>query len=147
MASLKKLAISATGTMDVRDAAGQLVSDENGQWSITMHSPGTKIYQAAKHRYDESRSSTLATLLGKDDDKSTPEDETRRVAEFLADVTISFNNFDYEGRQGREAYKAAYMDIEIGHVAEDMNKYLGKRANFLPKKQPDLSDSSGKQPG
>lgn len=147
MASLKKLAISATGTMLVRDATGALVSDENGQWSITVHSPGTKQYQAAKHRFDENRNNTLAAILGKGETKQNPEDETRAVAEFLADVTISFNNFDYEGKHGREAYKAAYMDLEIGHVAIDLNKYLGDRGNFLPAKQLASSDSSDMQHG
>lgn len=147
MASLKKLAINATGTMLVRDAAGELVSDENGQWGITVHSPGTKEFQAAKHRYDEKRNNTLASIIGKGDTKRTAADDHADIAEFLADVTISFDNFDYEGKKGREAYKAAYMDLEIGHVAADLNKFLGDRGNFWTPKGAASSASSGKQPG
>jgi len=147
MASLKKLAITSTGVFLVRDAAGKLVEDENGQWSITVHSPGTKQFQKAKHAYDEKRSNALAAIMGRDDSKRTPEDDARDVADFLAAVTVSFNNFDYEGKKGHEAYKAAYMDIEIGHVADGLNKFLGDRGNFLPTKADDSSNTSDKSPG
>ena len=147
MASIKKLAINKTGEFLVRDAAGELVEDENGQWSITVLSPGTKEFQKAKHAYDEKRSNTLAVLLGREDSKRSPEDDVRDVAEFLAAVTVSFNNFDNDGKVGYEAFKNAYMDPAIGHVPEELNKYLGNRANFLPPKPDDLSNTSDNTPG
>lgn len=147
MSSLKKLAINPTGDFTVRDARGDVV-EENGQpWTITVHSPGTKEFQKAKHDFDQKRStSTVALMTGKDV-KRTPEDEAREVAEFLAAVTISFNGFDYEGKVGHAAYVKAYSDIEIGHVADGLNKYLGDRANFLPPKPSDSSNSSDTQLG
>lgn len=147
MASIKKLAITKTGVFMVRDAAGKLVEDEQGPWSITVHSPGTKEFQKAKHAYDEKRSNALAAIMGREDTKRSPEDDAKDVAEFLAAVTVSFNNFDYEGQKGHEAYKKAYMDMEIGHVADGLNKFLGDRGNFLPPKPDDLSNTSGNMPG
>ncbi len=148
MASLKKLAIEATGTMEVKDAAGEVVKNDDGSvWSITTYSPGTKEFQKAKHAFDEKRSNGLTALIGGKDQKRSPEDDTRDVAEFLAAVTVSFNGFDYEGKKGYEAYKAAYMDLEIGHVAEDLNKFLGKRGNFVKKPAPTSNDTSGSLPG
>src|SRR6185369_1395583 len=141
MANIEKLAIAKTGVFMVRDAVGKLVEDENGPWSITVHSPGTKEFQKAKHAYDEKRSDALAAIMGRGDTKRAPEDDTRDVAEFLAAVTISFDNFDYEGQKGYEAYKRAYMDLEIGHVADGLNKFLGDRGNFLPPKPGDSSNT------
>jgi len=147
MASIKKLAIAKTGVFMVRDAAGKLVEDENGPWSITVHSPGTKEFQKAKHAYDEKRSNALAAIMGRDDSKRAPEDDAKDVADFLASVTVSFNNFDYEGQKGHEAHKKAYMDMEIGHVADGLNKFLGDRGNFLPPKPDASSNTSGNMPG
>lgn len=149
MTSLKKLSILPTGTMAVRDARGDEVVDEvtGEKWSITAHSPGTKEYQKAKHAFDAARSDITIEAMKGGDVKRAVEEELRMTAEFLAAVTISFNGFDYEGRKGYEAYKAAYMDLEIGHVAADFNRYLGNRGNFLPPKANPLSDTSGTQPG
>ena len=150
MPSLKKLAILPEGTMAVRDARGDIVTDETtgAEWSITVHSPGTKEFQKAKHTFDAKRSdSTLALMSGKGDTKREAEEEQKHVAEFLASVTKSFNGFDYEGRHGYEAYKAAYLDLEIAHVASDLNKYLGNRGNFLPPKATPSSNTFGTQPG
>lgn len=148
MSSLKKLAIELTGIMEVRDAAGAVMSDENGVWSITHHSPGSKPFQKAKHTYDEKRSNSITALMtGKGDAKRGPDEDLRDTAEFLAAITISFNGFDYEGKLGYEAYKAAYMDLEIGHVANDLNKYLGDRGNYLKAKPQTSNDMSDTQPG
>lgn len=148
MTSIKKLAILPQGTMNVRDARGDEVTDEatGEKWSITFHSPGTKEYQKALHKFDTARSDvTIAAMKG--ETKRAVEDEAKHTAEFLADVTISLNGFDYEGRKGHEANKAMYLDLEIGHIAKDANRYLGDRGNFLPPKVPTLSDTSDTQLG
>lgn len=147
MPSLKKLAILPQGTMPVRDARGdKVVGDDGVEWSITAHSPGTKEYQKALHAYETARSDiTIAAMKG--DTKRAVEDDAVHTATFLAAVTISFNGFDYEGRSGYEAYKAAYLDLEIGHIAKDLNKYLGDRGNFLPPKAPPSSNTSDILPG
>lgn len=144
MTSIKKLAIEATGTMPVRDAAGNL---EEG-WSITFHSPGTKAFQKAKHAFDEKRSNNLTAMMtGKSDSKRTAEDDNQDLAAFLAAVTVSLNGFDYEGAKGFEAAKAMYADLEIGHIAIDSNKYLGDRGNFVKAKPMTLSATSDNLPG
>lgn len=148
MSSIKKLAIEATGEFEVRDAAGNLVEENGKAWTITVHSPGTKAFQKAKHTFDQARSNSLTAMMtGKGDSKRTADDEVKEVAEFLAGVTVSLNNFDYEGGKGYEAIKAMYMDLEIGHVANDLNKFLGDRGNFLKAKPITSSNTSDNQPG
>lgn len=148
MFNIKKLAILAVANMIVRDAAGNTVQDEAGNdCSITFHSPGTKTYQKALHAFNEKKSGGLSAIMKGQSDKKDPAQDTLDLADFLAAVTVSFNNFDYEGKVGHAAYRAAYADIEIGHVADDANKFLGNRGNFLPPAATDSPEQSGTQPG
>ena len=150
MTNIKSLAIASTGVFVVRDASGEAqFNDAGAPMTITVASPGTKQFQQAKHNFEKKKSnSVMALMTGKGDEQKGWEDDTRDLAEFLADVTVSFDNFDYEGRSaGKEAYKAAYSDIEIGHIADGLNKYLGERGNFKKPAPTASPSSSGTQPG
>lgn len=148
MASLKKLAIEPTGTMEVEDAAGNVMRNEDGSvWSITFHSPGTKEFQKAYHAFNEKKKGGLKAVFARGQEKTDPAQDVNDLADFLAAVTISFNNFDYEGRGGHAAFRAAYADIEVGHVAEQANKYLGDRGNFWKPPAPSSAEQSGTSPG
>lgn len=149
MTNLKKLAIASTGIYIVRDAEGNAQFNDTGApMTITVVSPGTKQFQQAKHNFEKKASSSLMALMGKGDEKSNWETSNGNVAEFLADVTVSFNGFDYEGRPaGKETFMAAYADIEIGHIAEGLNKFLGERGNFKKPAPTASPSSSGTQLG
>lgn len=130
MFNIKKLAIASEADMPVTDPTGAAVfDDEKRPLSITFMSPGTREFQKAKHKFDELVNEMNMTRL-KGNKVEEGEHEKAR-AEFFAAVTKSFNNFDYEGRGGYEAYKTAYLDPEIGHITEDANKFLGDRGNFF----------------
>lgn len=149
MKSLKSLAILPTGKYVVTDAAGAVQYQEDGTtpMTITHHSPGTKIFQSALHDFNAKSKGGLAALMKGKEDKTDPEAETRDLAVFLAAVTISFDGFDYEGMRGNAMFRAAYEDVSIGHVAEGLNQYMGKRGNYLPAQATTSSNSSASQPG
>lgn len=149
MKNLKSLAIEPIGKFPVKDAAGNVIYQDDGKtsWTITHHSPGTKVFQNALHAFNEKKSGGLSAIINGKDTKRTPEQDAQDLAVFLAAVTISFDGFDYEGRTGNAAYRAAFEDIEIGHVANDFNKYLGDRGNYLKAPAPTSNDSSASQPG
>lgn len=133
MINIKFLAIAMSATMPVCNVAGEpQFNDAGNALTITFHSPGTKKFQQAKHNFEKKKSnSVMALMSGKSDQARSWEDDARELAEFLADVTISLDNFDYEGRApGKDTFMALYMDIEIGHIAESANKFLGDRGNF-----------------
>lgn len=144
MFNIKKLAIASTAAMPVVDPKGSPVKGDDGTpLSITLKGPGTREFNSAKHRYDE-RVNELNMLRLKGGKVEEGVTEKAR-AEFFADVTVSFNGFDYDGRGGYEAYKAAYLDPEIGHITEDVNKFLADRGNFYigsPKPSLSTSDTS-----
>lgn len=135
MFNIKSLAILATAVLALRNAEGEPQFDANEQpMSITLYGPGSKQFQAAKHKNEErTQARAFARMQGKADAKQTAADKVRERAEFLAACTVSFDNFAYEGLTGYEMFVAAYSDIEIGHVADDADKFISERANFLPK--------------
>jgi len=149
MKNLKSLAILPTGKYPVTDAAGKVQYQEDGTTplTITHHSPGTKKFQAALHDFNKKKSGSLSSLLNGKEQKDDPDADARDLAAFLAEITISFDGFDYEGRTGGAAFRAAYEDLEIGHVAAGLNKYAGDRGNYLPARGAASNDSSASQLG
>lgn len=131
--NLRIFAISATGTMPIRDAAGepQFAADGETPLSITFHSPGSKAYQRAKHAADQRNNDrVMARMQGKTTDKQTAEEKAAERAELLAACTISINGADLDGETGHTAWKALYSDPELGHIADDADKFLADRGNF-----------------
>lgn len=149
MKNLKSLAILPVGKYQVTDAKGNVQYQEDGvtPLTITHHSPGTKIFQSALHDFNSKKSGGLSALLKGKEEKKDPAADARDLAVFLAAITISFDGFDYEGRVGNAAYRAAYEDLEIGHVAAGFNQYAGDRGNYLPEPVTTSTDSSDSQPG
>ena len=133
MFNIKTLAIALTADMPVRNAAGEAQFDETGApLTITLHSPGSKPYQQAKHAAEVCNNNRVfARMQGTGDEKQSADDKLAEQAKFLAACTTSFNGFGIEGLAGYVLFKTVYSDIEIGHIAEDASKFLASRANFL----------------
>lgn len=134
MFNIKSLAILATAVMPVRNAAGEPQTDAAGNpISITLYGPASKQFQAAKHKAeDRNNTRAFARMQGKSEGKLTVAEKINERAEFLTTCTVSFNGFGMDDLTGRELHLAVFSDIEIGHLAEDAEKFLGERANFLP---------------
>lgn len=130
---IRTLAISKTGEVPVRNASGEKQYDADGKpLSITVHSPGTKAFNAAQHARQLRNSDRMVNKMqGKADGKQTAEDATEERAEFLTAITISFNNFGIDGHTGRAMFASVYGDLELGHIADDVEKFVGDRANFI----------------
>jgi hypothetical protein len=148
MKNLKSLAILPTGKYPVTDAKGAVQYQEDGTpWTITHHSPGTKIFQSALHDFTTKKNGGLSALFSGKDNKRDSDADNEDLAVFLAAITISFDGFDYEGMRGNAGFRAAYKDLEIGHIPAGFNKYAGDRGNYLPEQATTSSDSSASQPG
>lgn len=129
---IRTLAISKTGEVPVRNASGEKQYDGDKPLSITVHSPGTKAFNAAQHaRQLRNSERMMDKMQGKADGKQTAEDAAEERAEFLTAITISFNNFGVDGLTGKAAFAKIYGDLELGHIADDVEKYVGSRANFI----------------
>jgi hypothetical protein len=143
--NIKKLAIASQADMPIKDPKGApAINDDDVPLSVTLMSPGTRKYQSAKHKYDETINELTVRRM-KGGTVAEGEQEKAR-AEFFATVTLSFNGFDYEGQNGYEGYKAAYQDTEID-LAEQVNTWLGDRGNFFTGQSKNSSSTSGTQHG
>lgn len=149
MLNITSTAIASAAAMTVRNAAGEPLSDAAGNpITITLYGPGSKQYQAAKHRAEE-RNNTRAfsRMQGKAEGKISAAEKLAERAEFLAACTVSFDGFAYNDLTGREAHLAAYADIKIGHIADEVEKFIAERANFLPRPASNSYSTSVTQPG
>lgn len=143
--NIKNLAIANTADMPVRDASGEPQFDGDGNAvTITLYSPGSKEYQKAKHAAEERNSTRVfSRMQGRGENKLSAQDKVTERAEFLAACTASFNNFDDGDTGGYELFKRTYADIEIGHIADDAERFLNDRGNFKKVSQPNSPSTSG----
>ncbi|RYF70393.1 MAG: hypothetical protein EOO22_14415 [Comamonadaceae bacterium] len=128
---LRTLAIAQTADMPVRDAGGEIVKNGDDAVSITFHSPGSKAFQKAKHARDERNSTrVMARMQGKSEGRLSADEALAERAEFLAACTVTINNATFSDKRGHEGFKALFSDLELGHIADDAEKFLGERGNF-----------------
>lgn len=133
MYDISQQAVSETATIDLETATGDMMmvpnpngGDEKIQASVTIFGPGSKVHARATAK--RNRAVVEAVRRGA---KKLKDDEQREIdATFLAEVTASFNGFTYKDMSGFEMFKAAYMDISIGFIAEQVNRGLNDWANF-----------------
>lgn len=125
MFEISRLAVNETTDIHLRGADEELLYDENNRpISITVNGPGTKAF--AKAQQAKNKAMMEYIRKGKNKADTTLEDN----AEFLARVTVSFNNFQYKGMSGYEQFKACYLDQSIGFISEQVGKELGDWSNF-----------------
>jgi hypothetical protein len=153
---IRKLAISQTADMPIKDVDGEIVTDEKGkEISITFFSPGSREHVKARTELQEevmreieeekdSKKTTKAKAKSKPEGDESEEVDaaTKRTAKFLARITKSLNGFDYPG--GPEAL---FLDPSLGHITEDADRFVMKRGNFKPNSATDSSNSSVTKPG
>jgi len=124
---ISKLAVSPTSTIELEDAEGDNLLNDNGEpISITVYGPGSRQYlkaQAARNR-------GILEYVRKGGKKMKDDDQREMDAEFLAACTVSFNGFSYKGLTGCDLFKSVYLDPSIGFIAEQVNKAIGDWANF-----------------
>lgn len=132
------LAVSATAALHVKNAAGELMfADEERTLPIRIHvhGPGSKAYGVV-----EARQSSRALKRMEDNDgkvtAASPEERSKSVAEDLASITSSFENFDYqpdpdaEPLVGEDLFRAVYANQSLGFIAKQVSKFVGDWGNF-----------------
>lgn len=126
--SIKNFAVSETARLPLRDSADSPMYAENGsEMAVTVYGPGSKQYAAAQTKQSNRLMNRLRS--GKKVDQS-PEDKLKEQAEFLADITHSFENVDLDGLTGRALAMAIYTDQSLGFVSDQVAKFTGDWANF-----------------
>jgi hypothetical protein len=125
-ASLK---VASTGTIHVKNAAGEPLYDGEKPVRIIVHSPGSRAFSTVEAR----RTARTLRRLNDNDGKvtaPTAEEAQAETAEDLAAVTIAFENLSYGDKQGTDLFEAVYRDPELGYITKQVNRFLGDWSNF-----------------
>ena len=127
--NIKTLSAVETSDLHLRNATDELLFDKDkNPITITLYGPGSKPYAKAVNA-QQNRMIDKLKRKGKID--QTSEQKIEEQAEFLASVTVSFNNFEYgTGLTGADMFRAAYSDTGIGFVGEQVGKHVADWANF-----------------
>jgi hypothetical protein len=127
---IRKLAVSPTAALHLRDAAGQLIyADGDAAKPVIAHlyGPGSKQYAQAQA---EQNNRMMERMRAKGKVTITAEQKTQETAEMLAACTASVDNLQYGELAGAAAVQAMYADISIGFIADQVAKYIGDWENF-----------------
>jgi hypothetical protein len=131
--NIKDKKVSQTGIVQLTDAEEAPLLGEGGkQCSIEVHGPGSAVYAKAEAKRSNK---VMDRIKRKGKSKASAEEQRADQADFLADITIAFHNFDYGDDPetpltGRALFHAVYMDREIGFITDQVQAFVGDWGNF-----------------
>lgn len=115
----------ATETADIELVNGDgspMYDDEGKELSVTVHGPGSKLWQQADAERNRKRTARIEKNRGR---LSAALDHAREdEIDFLCAVTVSFNGWEYPGEFGskKDMFRAAYEDDTIGFIRDHVSK-------------------------
>src|SRR5688572_11609738 len=125
---ITKRRASETAQIDLVTGEGApLIDDEGKTLSVTVHGPGSKVWQAADA--ERSRRRTLRVEKNRGRLTAALENAKEDDLDFLAAVTVSFNGWAYPHPEAdtpwpsqRDMFRAAYADDTIGYIRDHVLK-------------------------
>lgn len=135
---IKKYAVEPTTRLHLRGADDELLyadgedgkPDESKPMVAVLYGPGSKPYEKAT---TERSNRMVDRLKKKGKTETSPEQSRKENVDFLAAVTVSFENVVYDDNPkliGDALHRAVYADITIGFIAEQVSKHTGDWGNF-----------------
>lgn len=125
---IRTKAVNSTGRLHLRDANDELLyTPEGAEVAVNLFSPGSKQYAKAQARQQNSLMDKI-----KRKGKMDQSDEQKRAenAEFLTDITESFEHLEYDELTGRALATAVYSDVTIGFIADQVTAFVSDWSNF-----------------
>lgn len=131
-------AVAETATLELNNASGQpLIGEDGKRASVTICGPGSQTYAQAEAEVNRVVRSKVAKANG--NVTAAMEGSEERANDFLAAITVSFNNWDYPHPDGgkwktaRDMFKAAYAERSIGYIRKQVDEFHGEWGNFSAK--------------
>lgn len=117
MFDITKKRVAETGAIDLKDADGSpLLDDEGNQLSVTVHGPGSKVWQQAQAEQSRKQAERMRKNGGKLE--AALDHAKADQVDFLCRVTVSFNGWSYPVEHGQSEFRAAYDDDAIGYIRD-----------------------------
>lgn len=135
MFDITSQAVADTAAIHLKGTDGDPLFDQDGNpIRVVVYGPSSKQFGAL-----EARQTARAIKRVNDNDGKAavlpPEQRTAELAEDLAAITVSFENFSYPpaaDKQGQELYQAFYADPKLGYMAQQVLKAVQNWGNFKP---------------
>lgn len=118
----KKRAVETAQIELVTGDGSPLYDDEGNALSVTVHGPGSKIWQQADAERNRRRTARIEKNRGK---IAAALDHARDdEVDFLCAITVSFDGWVYPGEfpTKGEMFRAAYSDDTIGFIRDHVHK-------------------------
>lgn len=114
----KKRALETGDIALVNGDGSPMLDDEGNQLSVTVHGPGSKVWQQATAEMNRKRAERMRKNGGKVE--AALDNALDDQIEFLCRVTISFNGWEYPTEQSGTAamFRAAYTDDTLGFIRD-----------------------------
>ena len=127
---IRQFSVKDTARLALLDASGKPMKNKEGaELAVNLYGPSSKQFAKARNVQNNR---VVEKLKVKGSADQTIEQDVSEVAEFLAACTESFENLEYDTLKGDALAKAVYSDAGIGFIPEQVNKFIGVWANFLP---------------
>lgn len=120
---IRTKAVAQTGRIELRDANDELMEGV----AVTVYGPGSKQYAKAQAAQ---QNRMIDRMKRKGVTNQTAEQKAAENAEFLAEVTVSFEGLEYDSLEGHALAMGVYSDITIGFIADQVAKFIGDWSNF-----------------
>jgi hypothetical protein len=134
--NIKKLAAATTAPIELITGDGSPLTDDKGNvLSITVHGPGSKVWQQADAENSRRRAVRVSKHRGRlaAGLDVTGEDEV----DFLTAITISLNGWEYphpekDGKwpSPQDMFRALYADDELGFIRDHVSSEARDWGNF-----------------
>lgn len=124
----------AVDTIDIEindPRTGEPLTAEDGSTvSVTVHSPGSKEFAAARSM---ASNKAIKRLRQKGKTDTTPEEDLASTADFLTRITVSFNGlrFGDADPSSKDTFRAVYLNPGLGWLTEQVNQGAGDWGNAM----------------
>ncbi|WP_313075867.1 hypothetical protein [Melaminivora sp.] len=128
--NIKSKAVAATTFLHLKDSSDNLLyadDDKKQPVGVTIYGPGSKEYQQAQVKVNNR---AVARLQKRGKFEQTVDGKLKEQAEYLADITESFQNLSYDKLTGRQLALAVYGDPSIGFIGDQVSEHVREWGNF-----------------
>lgn len=124
------LEVADTATVELDDKNGnELLHTDGSRRSVTIHGPGSRPFVEAQSKANARTMKRVRTNGGRT--KADADADLDHKASFLADITVSFNNFGLtEEQQVKAAFREFYANPKVGYITDKVNSDAGDWGNF-----------------
>lgn len=132
--NIKSLAISEQSFVHLKNpATGEELFADTEQTKpvgINVYSTGSKQYRSA---INAMQNRALKRNADKKAKALTATEMREESVDLLASISISAENFDYEGMplETKESFRSLYMDDSLSWIKTQVDEYIGDVGNFI----------------